>query len=122
MRMKKWLAISLALCLALPLAGCGSKDTAVYVQSVERLASLGGIAPGDRFLGIVVSENVTEIKKDSDKTVKELLVKAGDDVAEGQALFSYDTEDPWTSRNWSSSSWKCPSRVFRARSSLCRSP
>ena len=93
MRMKKWLALWLALCLAVPMAGCGSKDTAVYVQSVERLASLGGIAPGDRFLGIVVSENVTEIKKDSDKTVKELLVKAGDDVAEGQALFSYDTEE-----------------------------
>ncbi|MGN0977729.1 MAG: efflux RND transporter periplasmic adaptor subunit [Faecousia sp.] len=93
MRMKKWLALPLALCLALPLAGCGSKDTAVYVQSVEKLASLGGIAPGDRFLGIVVSENVSEIKKDSDKTVKELLVKAGDDVEEGQALFSYDTEE-----------------------------
>ena len=93
MRMKKWLALILALCLAVPMAGCGSKDTAVYVQSVEKLSGIGGIAPGDRFLGIVVSENVTEIKKDSDKTVKELLVKAGDDVEEGQALFSYDTEE-----------------------------
>lgn len=90
---KKWMTLALGLCLMVSLAGCGSKDTAVYVQSVEKLAGIGGIAPGDRFLGIVVSENVSEIKKDSDKTVKELLVKAGDDVEEGQALFSYDTEE-----------------------------
>lgn len=90
---KKWMTLALGLCLMVSLAGCGSKDTAVYVQSVEKLTGIGGIAPGDRFLGIVVSENVSEIKKDSDKTVKELLVKAGDDVEEGQALFSYDTEE-----------------------------
>lgn len=89
----KWMTLALGLCLMVSLAGCGSKDTAVYVQSVEKLTGIGGIAPGDRFLGIVVSENVSEIKKDSDKTVKELLVKAGDDVEEGQALFSYDTEE-----------------------------
>jgi len=77
---------------ALMLSGCGGAS-AVYVQSVEVLSSMGGIAPGDRFAGIVVSENVTEIKKDSEKTVKELLVSAGDDVREGQILFSYDTEE-----------------------------
>jgi len=92
MKMKTWLALALALCLSLSLAGCGS-DTAVYVQSVNALAGMGGIAPGDRFTGLVVSENVSEVKKDADKTVKELLVKEGDDVKEGQALFSYDTEE-----------------------------
>lgn len=92
MRMKKWLVIVCVLSIALSLAGCGG-DTAVYVQSVEALANMGGIAPGDRFTGLVVSENVSEIKKDTDKTVKELLVKEGDDVDEGQALFSYDTEE-----------------------------
>lgn len=79
------------LALALLLSGCAS-GTAVYVQSVGVLASLGGIAPGDRFAGMVVSEHVTEVKKDSDKTVAELLVKEGDDVEEGQALFSYDVD------------------------------
>lgn len=93
MKMKKWLAFALALCLAVSLVGCGGDGTAVYVQSVETLANMGGIAPGDRFMGLVVSENVTEIKKDSEKTVKELLVKEGDDVDEGQALFSYDTDE-----------------------------
>lgn len=92
MNMKKWMAAACALCLSAALAGC-SENTRVYVQSVEALASMGGIAPGDRFGGIVVSENVTEIQKDGDKTVAELLVKEGDDVKQGQALFSYDTEE-----------------------------
>lgn len=90
MKRKKRLA-ALVFAAALLLSGCAG-ETAVYVQSVERLSSLGGIAPGDRFAGLVVSENVTEIKKDSEKSIKELLVKEGDDVEEGQILFSYDTE------------------------------
>lgn len=92
MKRKQWLALTLAVCLGLSLVGCGS-GTAVYVQSVKELAALGGIAPGDRFAGIVVSENVTEIQKDSDKTIEELKVKAGDDVKKGQELFCYDTEE-----------------------------
>lgn len=91
MNMKKGL-LGMVLAATLALTGCSSAN-AVYVQSVQRLSSLGGIAPGDRFAGIVVSENVTEIKKDAEKTVKELLVREGDDVEEGQILFSYDTEE-----------------------------
>ena len=91
MKMKKLLAFFLA-ALMLSLAGCGDSGTAVYVQPVADLAGLGGIAPGDRFAGIVVSENVAEIQKDSDKSIAELLVREGDDVTEGQELFSYDTE------------------------------
>ena len=92
MNMKKWLVFLLAASMLLGLFGCGASGTAVYVQSVAELSGLGGIAPGDRFAGIVVSENVAEVNRDSDKTIKELLVKAGDDVTEGQILFSYDTE------------------------------
>ena len=89
--MKRKVILAFALCLAL--AGCGTKQDAVYVQSVERLASAGGIAPGDRFLGLVVSEHTAEITRDSEKTIQELMVKEGDDVKKGQALFSYDTEE-----------------------------
>ena len=89
---KKWLILMMAVCLAVVLWGCGSGD-AVYVQSVEALSNLGGIAPGDYFLGMVVSEHVTKIEKDSDKSVKELLVQEGDNVTAGQALFSYDTDE-----------------------------
>ena len=92
MKRKKLLAAVLAACLALSLSGCGG-GTAVYVQSVKTLGAMGGIAPGDRFPGIVVSENVTEISKDGEKTVKELKVREGDDVEEGQELFSYDTDE-----------------------------
>lgn len=92
MKMKKCLALAAVLCLCLSLTACSS-GTKVYVQSVRTLMSMGGIAPGDRFGGVVVSENVAEVKKDQDKTVKELLVKEGDDVKEGQELFAYDTDE-----------------------------
>ena len=92
MRFTKWFTLGLAVLMALSLVGCGNGGTAVYVQSVADLGGMGGIAPGDRFGGLVVSENVTEIQKDSDKTIASLKVREGDDVTEGQELFSYDTE------------------------------
>ena len=66
--------LCIVLLLTVLLTGCGN-NSAVYVQSVETLSELGGIAPGDRFAGIVVSENVAEIRKDGEKTIAELLVK-----------------------------------------------
>ena len=92
MNLKKCCAAALALVLALCTAGCSAGENAVYVQSVADLGQMGGIAPGDRFAGMVVSENVTEIEKDGDKTIAQILVKEGDDVTEGQELFSYDME------------------------------
>ena len=92
MIMKKWVCLVLALCVLCTLTACGSKSTPVYVQAVSSLMNMGGIAPGDRFGGLVVSENVAEIHKDGDKSIAELKVREGDDVTEGQELFSYDTE------------------------------
>lgn len=91
MRRKQWLALAAAVCLSLSLTACDS-DSAVYVQSVEVLAGMSGIAPGERFAGLVVSENMTEIEKDSEKNIEEVYVKSGDDVKKGQKLFAYDTE------------------------------
>ena len=90
--MKKWIALCLVLCLSVGLTACGSSEAAVFVQSVETLSQMGGIAPGDLFAGIVVSENITEINKDHEMTVEELLVRSGDDVKQGQELFRYDTQ------------------------------
>lgn len=92
MKLKKRFAAAACAALLLFTAGCSQDSAAVFVQSVESLSALGGIAPGDRFAGLVVSENVAEITKDESKTVKELLVKEGDDVTEGQTLFLYDTD------------------------------
>jgi len=92
MNVKKWLCIACALCLALSLTACAGEENAVYVQSVKALSGMGGIAPGDRFPGMVVSENVTEVHKDSDKVIADVYVKEGDDVKEGQELFSYDMD------------------------------
>ena len=92
MNVKRWIAFGLTLCISFTLTACGNSGTKVFVQSVSSLMNMGGIAPGDRFGGLVVSENVAEIHKDGDKSIAELLVREGDDVTEGQELFSYDTE------------------------------
>ena len=92
MKLKRCFSFLLALSCILVLTGCGSSGTAVYVQSVKDLAGMGAIAPGDRFPGMVVSENVTEIQKDNDKPIAEVYVKEGQDVTAGQDLFSYDME------------------------------
>ena len=71
--MKKWICFCLVACLCMSLAACGGEETAVFVQSVESLSNMGGIAPGDLFAGVVVSENITEIQKDNEMTVEELF-------------------------------------------------
>jgi len=90
--MKKWLVLCLALALVLTMAACGETENAVFVQSVAELMDVGGIAPGDKFPGIGVAENITEIQNDGQRVVDELLVREGDDVTAGQELFSYDTQ------------------------------
>lgn len=90
--MKKIAAWILAVCLVFGLTACSQKENHVYVQNVGSLSQMGGIAPADQFSGIVVSENVSEIKKDDDKVIEEVYVKQGDDVKKDQPLFTYDTE------------------------------
>ena len=92
MKLRKRLSLVLLFCVVLCLTACGSQENTVYVQSVKDLSRLGGIAPGDRFPGMVVSENVTEIQKDQEKVIEALHVKEGQDVVEGQELFTYDMD------------------------------
>lgn len=89
MKFRKTAALCLVLCLAIGSTGCGKEKTAVYVQQVSDLT---GFITAERFTGMVVSEHIAEIKKDSDKSVAELLVKEGMDVKEGDPLFTYDTD------------------------------
>ena len=92
MKRKMRVCMAAVLALLVSLTACGKNGTDVYVQSVGSLSAMGGIAPGDRFAGLVVSEHVAEIEKDREKTIQELLVREGDDVKKGDPLFSYDTE------------------------------
>lgn len=91
MKERKRMAMAVVALVAV-LSACGSNGTAVYVQSVSAITGMGSIAPDDRFAGIVVSEHVAEIEKDGEKTIAEIMVREGDDVREGDPLFSYDTE------------------------------
>ena len=90
--MKKWMILCMVLAMVLTMTACADAENAVFVQPVADLMDMGGIAPGDKFSGIVVSENITEIQKDSQMVVAELMVREGDDVTEGQELFRYDTQ------------------------------
>ena len=92
--MKRRICVSAAAILVIAglLTACGKNGAGVYVQSVETLSEMGGIAPGDRFAGMVVSENVAEVEKDGEKTIEKVHVKEGDDVKEGDPLFAYDME------------------------------
>lgn len=89
--MKKGIFVLLVLALVLGLCGCGGDGAAVTVQRADQLA-IAGLA-GERYAGVVVSENVVEITRDSTKRVEELYVKVGDEVKAGDKLFSYDSDE-----------------------------
>ena len=52
------------------------------------MISLGG----DCFSGVIESQKSLDVKYDTSKTIKEILVKEGDEVSEGTELFTYDVE------------------------------
>ena len=91
-KLSKFLSILLAASALLSLAACSHKDP-VYVQSVGTLTGTAALDPGDRFAGMVVAENASEIQKDPEKRIADLKVKPGDSVKKGDPLFSYDTDE-----------------------------
>lgn len=74
--------------------GSGSaKENVVYVNTVKNLTNLGtGNGMENRYAGVVESENIWKVEKNSEKTVKEVYVEIGQEVQVGTPLFSYDTE------------------------------
>lgn len=70
----------------------GSSADKVYVESVKALiGSDAGV--NNRYTGVVESQETWDVKKDEEKTVKELFVAQGDMVEKGTPLFEYDTEE-----------------------------
>jgi len=89
--MNKLKCIAAGLVLALGLSACAQEETFVSVERVDQLSVAATAA--DKFSGVVVSDNAVTVAKEADKKVKELLVKEGDQVRDGQKLFSYDTDE-----------------------------
>lgn len=88
MNMKKSI-IALGTALMLGLAGCAA-EAPVDVEQAGLLSTAA--VSSDKFAGVVVSENVVEIDRDSDKEIDELYVSVGDEVRINEKLFEYDTD------------------------------
>lgn len=72
--------------------GKAKSDRLVYVETVRTITGvpLGTVS---RFMGVVESQETKSVKKESNQSVKEIFVKEGDNVKEGDKLFSYDTSE-----------------------------
>lgn len=71
--------------------GGSNNGDKVYVESVESLTKVN-MGVQNRYSGVVEPQKSWDIKKNPEKTVKEVFVKEGDTVEEGTPLFEYDTE------------------------------
>ncbi|MBQ7099450.1 MAG: efflux RND transporter periplasmic adaptor subunit [Oscillospiraceae bacterium] len=88
MKMKKSvLALGAAVLLMLP--GCGGKPQ-IDVEQASMLTT--AVTSSDKFAGVVVSENVIEIDRDTEQKLDELYVAVGDVVRVNEKLFEYDTD------------------------------
>lgn len=92
---KKKMAIIIAAVVAATatLGGCTGKSSAdkVYVESVASLVSANS-GVQNRYSGVVEPQEVWEVNRNPEKTVKEVFVAEGDEVEEGTPLFEYDTD------------------------------
>ena len=65
----------------------------VYVSKVEEVNTAASFSlGGECFSGVVEPQKSYDVKYDSTKKIKEILVKEGDTVKEGTDLFTYDVE------------------------------
>ena len=88
MKMKKSV-IALGAAVLLMLTGCGEKPQ-VNVEQASMLTT--AVTSSDKFAGMVVSENVIEIDRDTEQKLDELYVAVGDVVRINEKLFEYDTD------------------------------
>lgn len=91
---KRFMAIALILLLTLTLlAGCGNDLPAVYVQSVQEIMGYGSLGEFNLCAGVVVARNEVKIERDENRKIASLNVEPGQDVSEGDVLFSYDMDE-----------------------------
>lgn len=71
--------------------GAGNGDK-VYVEQVSALMNQNS-GVQNRFTGLVEPQKSWDVKKDPEKSIKEVFVKEGDTVEEGTPLFEYDMSE-----------------------------
>lgn len=92
--MKRKSFIGVLIVLLLVLTSCGVKQddsSALNAQKVSVLMAQS-MNRSNAYNGIIVAQQTKEINKDSNKVVKEVLVKQGDGVKADTVLFTYDTD------------------------------
>ena len=67
-----------------------AKASGVYANKVADVMYQAGST--DKYSGVVEAADTMDIKADSEKTVKDILVSEGDEVQVGTPLFTYDNE------------------------------
>lgn len=91
--LKKWMQVLLALIVAVfALCGCSSEEGTASVQSVSMICGLGSLGIQERFAAIVSARSEVKVTPENGKTIGEVLVKEGDNITEGQVLFTYDMD------------------------------
>lgn len=88
---KRFRAAAVAAGLVLLLSACNQQGGGVSVERADMLSV--SAQAGERYAGVVVSENTQKVSRDTSKTVKELYVHEGQDVKTGDLLFSYDSDE-----------------------------
>ena len=89
MKMKKSV-LALGAAVLLMLTGCGEKPQ-INVEQASMLTT--AVTSSDKFAGVVVSENVIEVERDTEQKIEVLHVAVGDTVRVNEKLFEYDTDN-----------------------------
>ncbi len=86
------LLLIIALLLFFFFSGSNTADQ-VYVMSVGEITGADITGTASRFSGVVESQETLDINIESGRTIDEIYVEAGQTVAVGDKLFSYDNSD-----------------------------
>lgn len=90
---KRYLLIAAVLAIVMSLTACGTELPSVYVQTVAQIMGYSTMGEFNACAGVVVAQNELRIERDESRKVAQLLVEAGQEVAAGDVLFVYDTEE-----------------------------
>ncbi len=75
------------------LSGCGAENlTSVSVQSVAMICGFSEAMQSQQFTGIVSTGKEQNVARDTNKKISKVYVTEGDQVKEGDKLFTYDSE------------------------------